>query len=64
MEPGTKVTYIPFENADRKIWQHGMVKRLSENGVFVVFHCNDDWVRYFNYTAQLCNYDNLKLEWL
>ena len=53
--PGDKVTYIkthcPFE--------HGIVKSISDKDhTFVVYHCNDDWDHYYDYTAaRTCNSD-------
>ncbi len=43
---GDKVTYQGAEQ--------GIVKRDQEepDTVFVVFHCNDDWSEYENFTAQ------------
>ena len=62
-----KVTYIPFTDADKSLWQHGMVKSVNEDNpsmVFVVFHCNGDWENYKSYTGQSTNVARLKQGWL
>jgi len=62
--PGNQVTYLPFEEADRSSYEHGVVKEVRGHGCFVVFNCNNDWVNYTEYTGQLCNYKDLRAGWL
>ena len=47
MEVGQKVTYISHGK-----YEHGIVKSISDaEDVFVVYNCNGEWNRYFDYTA-------------
>ena len=48
MKPGDKVTYNTRHQLEK-----GVVKRLCDDPdyVFVVYHCNNDWSRYTDYTA-------------
>jgi hypothetical protein len=56
---GDKVTYI----STGKI-EHGIVKSASdENHVFVVYHCGDNWERYFDYTAARTRIEDLVEGW-
>lgn len=63
---GTKVHYIPFEGADKEIWENGIIKGHSPelNHYFVVFKCGGDWENYQNYTGQLTDGKNLKGGWI
>lgn len=57
---GTKVHYAPKHRADI---ENGIVKDVTEAGVFVVYNCGDDWDNYENYTAALTNPKDLQLGW-
>jgi len=47
MQIGDKVTYIGVSKKE-----HGIVKSISDdNHVFVVYNCDNNWDRYFDYTA-------------
>lgn len=49
MEVGQKVTYLSLGKVE-----HGIIKKLEENRsayAFVVYHCDGNWDRYFDYTA-------------
>lgn len=57
---GLKVTYVtPFKE------ENGVVKRVCEedDAAFVVYHCNNDWNNYENYTAAKTSFKDLKLGW-
>jgi hypothetical protein len=59
-KPGQKVTYVtPFKK------EHGIVKSISdESNTFVVYKCNNEWHRYFDYTAARTSNDDLKKGWI
>lgn len=64
LQPGTKVHY----NIVGRGIENGIVKRTDWeiDTTFVVFHCNNDWKNYQNYTAQsvkIQNFQWLKLGW-
>jgi hypothetical protein len=62
LQVGTKVTYCPSHGHT----ENGIVKSLPEHNndqVFVVYHCNNEWNRYFDYTAALTNISDLKIGW-
>jgi hypothetical protein len=66
-QPGDKVTYVPFKECDTSKYENGMIKSLSEyqdDHVFVVYHCNDDWQHYKDYTGALTNINQLILGWI
>ena len=46
--------------------QNGRIKEIDygQETAFVVYHCNDDWDNYRNYTGQLTNLSDLKLGWI
>lgn len=55
-----KVTYISFDKAE-----HGIVKSISDNNhVFVVYHCDGNWDRYFDYTAARTRVNDLVSGWV
>lgn len=62
MKAGYKVTYVP----DHGNIQWGIIKEMhpTEKFAWVVYHCNDDWDDYENYTGQLTNLKNLKRGWI
>ena len=63
---GDKVTYIPFPDADKSIWEKGKVKydqEHDEDFVFVVYKCNDEWSRFSEYTGARTKITDLKLGW-
>lgn len=67
-KPGDKVTYIPEYGKP----EPGIIKSQcpDKNYYFVVFHCNNDWDDYANYTGQRTHKKYLKMvlktseEWL
>jgi hypothetical protein len=57
---GDFVTYIPYSKCPVEQWQKGRVKSLSDKEhVFVVYHCNNDWDTYKNYTPARTNIKDL-----
>ena len=56
---GQRVHYLP----DFGIPENGIVKRLSENGAFVVYNCNGEWDRLEDYTAANTNARDLRPGW-
>ena len=60
MKPRDKVTYKAFNKVER-----GIVKQeANEDDVFVVYHCDDNWERYFDYAAVRTHKSDLTLGWL
>ena len=61
LSEGSKVTYVK-----NKTIEHGIIKVFSEDGrfAFVVYHCNNDWDNYKNYTGQMTAVSNLKPGWI
>jgi hypothetical protein len=41
--------------------QMGMVKSWNDKFIFVVFQCNGEWDRYFDYMSQACNPEDLTI---
>ena len=59
LKKGDKVTYHSFEKREK-----GIVKSISdEKHVFVVYHCNNEWDNYENYTATRTCIDDLTKGW-
>jgi len=63
---GDKVHYQPDHYGER--FENGIVKRIPDfsfNGdnVWVVYHCNDEWDRYQEFTAAITRLEDLKLGW-
>lgn len=58
---GDKVTYVPVVGKP----ENGIVKSLSPgyDAVFVVYHCNNEWDNYMNYTAAHTPVDRLVMGW-
>ena len=50
---GDKVHWIPYDGADRSLWENGIVKSFSDDGkiIFVVYHCGGEWDKFWNYTG-------------
>lgn len=44
--------------------QNGIVKRIAEDGAFVVYNCDNDWDNYQNYTAALTKFEDLQIGWI
>jgi len=59
---GEKVHYDPMV-AGRNC-ENGMVKEIAENGIRVVFHCNEDWKNFRDYTGQLTSTHQLRKGWI
>ena len=60
---GDKVHYQPEYYGDGH-WENGMVKDINnDESVFVVYHCNNDWKNFKDYTGALTNLRDLKLGW-
>lgn len=66
MKAGDKVHYIPFEGADPSTYQNGIIKSFCDDPqyIFVVFHCNNEWDHFWDYTAQRTNINQLKKGWI
>lgn len=63
-EKGNKVSYLPPHKKDKIFAEHGIVKSVTESGVFVVYHCAGEWENYENYTAALTNPKDLFHGWI
>ncbi len=58
---GSTVFYTSPHNSK----ENGIVKALNESktGAWVVYHCNNDWSNYQNYTGQHTNIADLTIGW-
>lgn len=56
---GQKVHYAP-EHAAK---ENGIVKSITEHGIFVVYNCGGDWANYRDYTAANTNLRDLRPGW-
>lgn len=54
---GMKVTYLPKN-------EKGIVKKLDGEYAFVVYHCGEDWERYYDYTAARTEQSDLIRGWI
>lgn len=56
---GTKVHYIPAQ-------ENGIIKSFSSDKliIFVVYHCDNDWNNYSNYTGAATYIQDIKLGWI
>ena len=59
---GMKVRYQPSYFEEGR-FDNGVVKRIDGNLVWVVYHCDDNWKEYYNYTASLTRIEDLVLGW-
>lgn len=61
---GDKVHYLPDHYSLIQA-ENGIVKevRPGDDGCFVVYNCNHEWHRYYDYTAAKTNYRDLKPGW-
>jgi hypothetical protein len=62
LKPGDKVTYTAPHGAK----ENGIVKSLNDSGTtaWVVYHCNGEWERYFDYTGAATNIQDLTVGWV
>jgi hypothetical protein len=56
---GQHVHYAPSHGPK----ENGIVKSITEHGVFVVYNCGGNWDRYTDYTAANTNPRDLEPEW-
>lgn len=67
-EAGNKVhyvaTHLKYDKIGRWNVENGIVKRVTDAGVFVVYHCAGEWSNYENYTAALTDPKDLRHGWL
>jgi hypothetical protein len=66
LKPGDKVHYQPEHYLSDDCFENGIVKEIpthTTDAVRVVYHANDDWDNYFNYTSALTNLRDLNLDW-
>lgn len=61
---GDKVHYQPSHYPSNQ-WENGIVKEILNkmDGVRVVYHCDNDWKNYMDYTGALTSLKDLKLGW-
>jgi poly-D-alanine transfer protein DltD len=57
---GEKVTYCP-EYGEK---EYGVVKKVRDDVVFVVYKRNGEWHNYMNYTACATDFKDLKQGWI
>ena len=60
IKKGDKVYYTtPY---DKKT--NGIVKRIEDDRVWVVYHCAGEWDNYENYTGALTHLDHISIGWV
>lgn len=61
-KPGGSVHYAPTHGKK----ENGVVKSISEDGLhaFVVYHCNGEWHKYYDYTAARTSIADLREGWV
>lgn len=67
MKEGDKVHYIPFEDCDTSLYENGIIKTMHPtliDNCWVVYHCNNEWNRYCDYTGQLTDIKQLRKGWI
>lgn len=57
---GQYVFYVPSHGRE----ENGIVKSITEHGVFVVYNCGGDWENYQDYTAANTNPRDLRFGWV
>ena len=53
---GDRIIYLP--TGDK-----GIVKSVKGDSVYVVYHCDENWREYNNYTAELTSISSIKKGW-
>jgi len=63
---GDKVHWIPYDGADRSLWENGIVKSSSADGkiIFVVYDCCGEWDTFWNYTGCGTSSKELGRDWI
>lgn len=59
---GMKVHYTSPHNSK----ENGIIKEINESktAAWVVYNCNEEWDRYFDYTGQYTNIQDLTPGWV
>lgn len=57
---GQKVHYAP----DHGKKENGIIKSITEHGIFVVYNCAGDWAHYWDYTAANTPIGLLRTGWV
>lgn len=60
MDKGDRVYYTSRHGSK----ENGIIKRIEGRLVFVVYHCNEDWGNYENYTGAATNIEDLQPGWV
>lgn len=55
-------TYNHELNTKTKYIKRGKIKSFNDKFIFVVFYCDDNWHKYYDYTAEACYPENLEME--
>lgn len=62
---GRWVIYKPFHAKsfdDRDQWERGKLKSWNDTNIFVVYHCNNEWHRFQDYTGAATDPNDLIFE--
>ena len=67
LKVGDKVHFQPDDHPSG-IWENGIVKRIPEDvidkrGVWVVYDCDNEWERYWDYSGVFTNLRDLRVGW-
>jgi hypothetical protein len=62
----TKIGAKVYYTSPHGTKENGIVKSLndSKTAAFVVYQCNGEWDKYFNYTGQHTNINDLEFGWV
>ena len=53
--------FVTYKTPYKK--EYGRIKELRENGAMVVYHCDNRWEEFANYTAVLTPYKDIRKGW-
>jgi hypothetical protein len=62
---GQQVRYQPPHYSELE-WENGIIKDIRKenpNDIWVVYHCDNNWDNYKNYTAALTKLTDIKIGW-
>ena len=65
MKIGDKVHYIPFKGCDDSLIENGKIKSFNVQTLnpYVVYHCNNEWDKWMDYTGQNTPLECIKVGW-
>jgi len=61
---GELVTFIPYSDCVKELWENGIVKAVTPTGIRVVYHVGEGWSSYRDYTSALTSIAQLRRGWI